>query len=286
MSIFQQYQSQSANLFYPQISEDYYYDDYYYYSRGQEIPPPITYAELKREVLEESSIHGNSSGGESGSGGGSIYDNNNGGGGGADPVGVVQEDVQQLRIIELRPNNYNRNHTTTGFNVRDILDLPDNKLSWQQHNFDNNRHGNGWDGEILQDELPLDFNRLTPPHHDPTSTPTTPHHHLYPQHIILKDDYLPRTANHTPSSSSSLSSHHLPRQDSNSSTNSTCSKKKSPRKRRILFTKSQIHSLESRFRTQRYLSAAEREALAMEVKLSPTQVKIWFQNHRYKTKQG
>lgn len=99
MSIFQQYQSQSANLFYPQISEDYYYDDYYYYSRGQEIPPPITYAELKREVLEESSIHGNSSGGESGSGGGSIYDNNNGGGGGADPVGVVQEDVQQLRYF-------------------------------------------------------------------------------------------------------------------------------------------------------------------------------------------
>ena len=35
---------------------------------------------------------------------------------------------------------------------------------------------------------------------------------------------------------------------------------------------------------QRYLSAPEREQLAMMLKLSPTQIKIWFQNHRYKLK--
>ncbi|CAL4078056.1 unnamed protein product, partial [Meganyctiphanes norvegica] len=56
------------------------------------------------------------------------------------------------------------------------------------------------------------------------------------------------------------------------------------RKRRILFTKAQTYELERRFRTQRYLSAPERENLAAHIALTPTQVKIWFQNHRYKTK--
>uniref|UniRef100_A0A914SIK9 Homeobox domain-containing protein n=1 Tax=Parascaris equorum TaxID=6256 RepID=A0A914SIK9_PAREQ len=52
------------------------------------------------------------------------------------------------------------------------------------------------------------------------------------------------------------------------------------RKRRVLFTKAQTYELERRFRTQRYLSAPEREQLAMQIRLTPTQVKIWFQNHR------
>lgn len=42
----------------------------------------------------------------------------------------------------------------------------------------------------------------------------------------------------------------------------------------------------SRFRQQRYLSAPEREHLASIIRLTPTQVKIWFQNHRYKTKRA
>lgn len=58
------------------------------------------------------------------------------------------------------------------------------------------------------------------------------------------------------------------------------------RKRRVLFTKSQTFELERRFRQQRYLSAPEREHLANMINLSPTQVKIWFQNHRYKTKRA
>ncbi|VDM23555.1 unnamed protein product [Toxocara canis] len=63
-----------------------------------------------------------------------------------------------------------------------------------------------------------------------------------------------------------------------------CDGKKKRRKRRVLFTKAQTYELERRFRTQRYLSAPEREQLAMQIRLTPTQVKIWFQNHRYKTK--
>jgi len=58
------------------------------------------------------------------------------------------------------------------------------------------------------------------------------------------------------------------------------------RKRRILFTKHQTFELEKRFRQQRYLSAHEREHLAGSINLSPTQVKIWFQNHRYKIKRA
>jgi len=58
------------------------------------------------------------------------------------------------------------------------------------------------------------------------------------------------------------------------------------RKRRILFTKHQTNELEKRFRQQRYLSAHERENLASIINLSPTQVKIWFQNHRYKIKRA
>lgn len=58
------------------------------------------------------------------------------------------------------------------------------------------------------------------------------------------------------------------------------------RKRRVLFSKHQTFELERRFRQQRYLSAPEREHLASQINLTPTQVKIWFQNHRYKTKRA
>lgn len=60
--------------------------------------------------------------------------------------------------------------------------------------------------------------------------------------------------------------------------------KNAKRKPRILFSQTQVHSLEIRFRAQKYLTAPEREELAKNLNLSPTQVKIWFQNRRYKSK--
>ncbi|CAH8452166.1 unnamed protein product [Dicrocoelium dendriticum] len=56
------------------------------------------------------------------------------------------------------------------------------------------------------------------------------------------------------------------------------------RKPRILFSQSQIYELENRFKQQRYLTAQEREILAVNLKMSSQQVKIWFQNRRYKVK--
>lgn len=56
------------------------------------------------------------------------------------------------------------------------------------------------------------------------------------------------------------------------------------RKRRVLFSQNQVLELERRFGQQRYLSGPEREQLAARIHLTPTQVKIWFQNHRYKLK--
>lgn len=75
-----------------------------------------------------------------------------------------------------------------------------------------------------------------------------------------------------------------PDNDKETSSNGSDSGKK--RKRRVLFSKAQTYELERRFRQQRYLSAPEREHLASLIRLTPTQVKIWFQNHRYKMKRA
>ncbi|XP_075715623.1 homeobox protein Nkx-2.6 [Rhinoderma darwinii] len=56
------------------------------------------------------------------------------------------------------------------------------------------------------------------------------------------------------------------------------------RKPRVLFSQVQVYELERRFKQQKYLSAPEREQLASALKLTSTQVKIWFQNRRYKCK--
>nr|XP_057926738.1 homeobox protein Nkx-3.1 [Doryrhamphus excisus] len=57
-----------------------------------------------------------------------------------------------------------------------------------------------------------------------------------------------------------------------------------PKRSRAAFTHLQVLELEKKFNHQKYLSAPERAHLASQLRLTETQVKIWFQNRRYKTK--
>lgn len=59
---------------------------------------------------------------------------------------------------------------------------------------------------------------------------------------------------------------------------------KRKKRSRAAFSHAQVFELERRFAQQRYLSGPERSELAKTLRLTETQVKIWFQNRRYKTK--
>uniref|UniRef100_F6UL80 Homeobox domain-containing protein n=2 Tax=Ciona intestinalis TaxID=7719 RepID=F6UL80_CIOIN len=62
-------------------------------------------------------------------------------------------------------------------------------------------------------------------------------------------------------------------------------KKRTTRKRtRAAFTQAQVSALEQRFIQQKYLTGNERTEFAHALQLTETQIKIWFQNRRYKTK--
>ncbi|XP_077080242.1 homeobox protein Nkx-3.1 [Siphateles boraxobius] len=71
-------------------------------------------------------------------------------------------------------------------------------------------------------------------------------------------------------------------EDNKSSPEVTSGVKK--KRSRAAFTHLQVLELEKKFSRQRYLSAPERAHLASALHLTETQVKIWFQNRRYKTK--
>ncbi|KAK7133987.1 hypothetical protein R3I94_015747 [Phoxinus phoxinus] len=146
----------------------------------------------------------------------------------------------------------------SGFSVRDILDLPDTSD----------------EGSVTEDTEDEADEGLSGKQQHASSADAlwlgSPCGHTYPMPSASPEDLNPE-----------LSTDESVDRDRESSEDS--GKK---RKRRILFSKTQTFELERRFRQQRYLSAPEREHLAELLHLTPTQVKIWFQNHRYKVKRA
>ncbi|XP_051789778.1 homeobox protein notochord-like [Erpetoichthys calabaricus] len=58
------------------------------------------------------------------------------------------------------------------------------------------------------------------------------------------------------------------------------------RRFRTIFTEEQLRRLEAVFSTQRYLTGADKVILASALRLSETQVKVWFQNRRTRWKKS
>lgn len=75
-----------------------------------------------------------------------------------------------------------------------------------------------------------------------------------------------------------------PPMDSDDDTNGEAMKKRRKKKTRTVFSRTQVYQLETTFDMKRYLSSSERAALAVQLHLTETQVKIWFQNRRNKWK--
>uniref|UniRef100_A0A8V0ZC08 NK2 homeobox 2 n=1 Tax=Gallus gallus TaxID=9031 RepID=A0A8V0ZC08_CHICK len=181
-------------------------------------------------------------------------------------------------------------NTKTGFSVKDILDLPDT----------NDEDGSAAEGGEEESEAPeppkkaavlgqtpLDAVQtlpLKPPFYDNSDNPYTrwlasAEGIQYSLHGLAAGAGGPEAGSKSPEPSADES----PDNEKEAAGGGDAGKK---RKRRVLFSKAQTYELERRFRQQRYLSAPEREHLASLIRLTPTQVKIWFQNHRYKMKRA
>lgn len=72
--------------------------------------------------------------------------------------------------------------------------------------------------------------------------------------------------------------HHHYQQHQDMLAGKTCGRK--VRRRRTAFTHAQLAYLERKFRSQKYLSVADRSDVAEALNLSETQVKTWYQNRR------
>ncbi|XP_010881047.1 NK2 homeobox 2b isoform X2 [Esox lucius] len=174
-------------------------------------------------------------------------------------------------------------YTKTGFSVKDILDLPDTN--------------DGSGTEETEDENEEDTREILTQNPSSENTGNMPYKSLlcdggdgntYSRWIASSNiqyslhGFSVNSRTHT--KSPELSADESQDIDRDIAGDSSDLGKK--RKRRVLFSKAQTYELERRFRQQKYLSAPEREHLANALRLTPTQVKIWFQNHRYKMKRA
>ncbi|XP_035025021.2 homeobox protein Nkx-2.2a isoform X3 [Hippoglossus stenolepis] len=196
--------------------------------------------------------------------------------------------------------NMSLTNTKTGFSVKDILDLPDTNdedgsITGAEEDTEGSETTSTTKTAGVLVQSPLENAQNLPlknPFYDSSDNPYT--RWLATTDSIQYSLFLPFLAAVHGLSASSQDSAKSPEpsaddespdndKETSSSGGSDSGKK---RKRRVLFSKAQTYELERRFRQQRYLSAPEREHLASLIRLTPTQVKIWFQNHRYKMKRA
>lgn len=132
----------------------------------------------------------------------------------------------------------------------------------------------------LSQRRPLD-GKVTPLQSSKDSGPSVPSV-TESRKTSVKSSEPERKANQSNGSSSSGSAKKSSGKNKNIGTGSanSCtgdSKSGKPRRARTAFTYEQLVSLENKFKTTRYLSVCERLNLALSLRLTETQVKIWFQ---------
>uniref|UniRef100_A0A8C5B3R4 NK2 homeobox 2a n=2 Tax=Gadus morhua TaxID=8049 RepID=A0A8C5B3R4_GADMO len=188
------------------------------------------------------------------------------------------------------PRNMSLTNTKTGFSVKDILDLPDTNdeegsITGAEEDTEGSETASTTKNSGVLVQSPLDSVQNLPlktPFYDSSDNPYT--RWLATTDSIQYSLHGLSASSQDSAKSPEPSADESPDNDKETSSNGSDSGKK--RKRRVLFSKAQTYELERRFRQQRYLSAPEREHLASLIRLTPTQVKIWFQNHRYKMKRA
>ncbi|KAK0397518.1 hypothetical protein QR680_002153 [Steinernema hermaphroditum] len=103
----------------------------------------------------------------------------------------------------------------------------------------------------------------------------------------MSTDGLSPAANDTSAShplNKSFAIEYLLRDEIHGNTNTTKEEKPQKRRQRSSFSAVQVHFLEVEFRKQRYISPESRARLSSTLGLTQQQIKIWFQNRRYKSK--
>ncbi|XP_023697541.1 homeobox protein Nkx-2.2a-like [Paramormyrops kingsleyae] len=181
-------------------------------------------------------------------------------------------------------------NTKTGFSVKDILDLPD--TNDEEGSIAEDAEEDAEESEVTETTGVL----LKSPMENVKNLSIKTHFHSHSDNCYTRwlatTDAIHYSLHGLTASSHRDLSDKSPEpsadesQDNDKETSNSSGDSSKKRKRRVLFSKAQTYELERRFRQQRYLSAPEREHLASLIRLTPTQVKIWFQNHRYKMKRA